>query len=285
MGCAKCARNEVVIVTSTVLLSTCATFIRGPKTPETRSGRTGMRSTVCRSHWSIGASRSAFADRASVRSYPLPLRPRGVPNPAPSFPSTRTSVFACNVPRARSGVPHVVSSRGLPTARDPPSADRRRRARFVSHAFFCFPCGDSSACAPLEEGSAVASASAGRLSRPRTASISRRRSLALVTSSPPIRSASGDSRGEEGDGSFVSAGTAAPSARSSRGRSAAPQLGVSSSRSGIAAGARARLAARACQEAPDDVPREPPNDHVGRLPKRKDGRRQIADHARVQRAR
>ena len=34
------ARNEVVIVTSTVLSSTCATFIRGPKTPETRSGRT-----------------------------------------------------------------------------------------------------------------------------------------------------------------------------------------------------------------------------------------------------
>ena len=53
MGCEKCALNEVVIVTSTVLSSTCATFIRGPRAPETRSGRTGMRSTVCRSHWSI----------------------------------------------------------------------------------------------------------------------------------------------------------------------------------------------------------------------------------------
>ena len=101
----------------------------------------------------------------------------------------------------------------------------------------------------------MASSSAGRHSRSRAASISRRRSVAVVTSSPPIRSELGDGRGEEGDASFVSAETAARSARSSRARSAAPPLGVSSSRSGIAAVPCAPRAPRAFLEATRHAPR------------------------------
>ena len=56
MGWEKCALNEVVMTTSTVLSSTAVTFMSGPRTPDTWSGLTGMRSTVCRSHASICAS-------------------------------------------------------------------------------------------------------------------------------------------------------------------------------------------------------------------------------------
>ena len=111
IGCEKCALNDVVITTSTVLSSTAVTFMSGPLTPDTWSGLIGMRSTVCRSHASICASTwlgscTPFpsAETASSRGFLANLlanpggdaRPSGLhssppPRAAPAFPGRTMS--------------------------------------------------------------------------------------------------------------------------------------------------------------------------------------------------